>query len=972
MAGRRNYQIDRRRTKTTKQQEMDANNFGDDDDDENEFEQEEFDEDQQEDVNPFGNDEDDDEENQEDAPQEELEQVQETLGAEEKQDNTVNEQEVEEQPAGDEDVEEEEEVSSINKEDSGEDYKEDSSVTEEEEEDEYEPEETTAAKRGRKRPPAAPVRASARAKRSSYGDDDDDDDDSDSDFGQPKRRARCNAGAKKKKYQEDSEEEQEFESEHSEEPSPPHNEKRRDRPPKAAAKAKALPRGRPAKRKVVKRKEDDDSEEEEEEFDEEEDDSDDSEFGKPRPKKNNKRNTRRSNRNGMTGSSEEDEEEFSNPQTRLSAASRRSTPSRFSAALASQRLTDFPSEEEEQDEEVKPKPKPRNGKGSMSSDEEFLADSESEASDEKANNSESYDDDSSVHDNTPATATAQVGDVDDNEVGTADESSDEEEFMDTPVAKKKVSPMDEITPRRSSQGDDDDSSGSEAFVAEMRQRNSRPKLPVCPSIEDAITAETLPKRHVCYISPDGSSRQCFALETLRLIALKNTTRTFRVDLTGDQQTFLQPPHFRTSMSDDLLDQIASRFGREALELDGEFYRRKPIALNDDDDEQDGIFVPHHSLLRDHEAFMDHLERYIERQMGHQDIYTCPLCYSEMHRRIVAKQDDESDEERENEASDSPVESVYDPMLVLGYVDDDTFEAASAFCFTKVAKLKVHIREDHRVDTKGIQGNDMYARYKIRAPDGLLQRWLNNTNRFGTFQGDMRRYWNEGNNQNFVYLLQLMQRAEIYREILQDEDDEDRDVAEGYLLVARTFFESFANRVRHDWERLASPFFKSKGEDLKGFLVDDEDEEDEIPHFIAQRELAGQGEETSDANDLVSKIQRKYAEHEDDSEGDVSEEADDDENAEDEDGEDDSDANVEVPNGYYSEVEEEEDDWVKDIKSKRKSKSSPKNVNGSATKRVGKKLTKRKSTPSPSSAKLEPEPSSSASKKLVILEDSEDE
>jgi hypothetical protein len=718
-------------------------------------------------------------------------------------------------------------------------------------------------------------------------------------------------------------------------------------------------------------KQDDDDSEEEGEFDEEEEESDDSDFGTPRPKKITKKNTRRSNRRQIAGSSEEEEEEFANPQTRLSAASRRSTPSRFSAAIASKRLTDLSgSSEEEQDQEVKPKPKDR--KESMSSDEEFLADSESEASEEKANKS---DDDSSIHDDTPATG--DVGDVDDDEVGTADESSDEEELLNTPVAKKKISQMDEISPRRPSQGknnDDQDSSDSEAFEAEMKERNSRPKVPACPSIEDAITAEPLPKRHVCYVSPDGTSRQCFALETLRQIAIKSTTQKFRVDLTGDQQTFLQPPHFRTSMSDDLLDQIASRFGREALELHGEFYRRKPMAL-DDEDEEDGVFVPQNSLVQDAEAFMDHLERYIDRQMGHQDMYTCPLCYSEMHRQIVetsrAKQDDESDEERESGPSDAPVESAYDPMLVLGYVDDDRFEAASAFCFTKVAKLKVHIREDHRVDTKGIQGNDLYARFKIRAPDGLLQRWLKNTNRSGVFQGDMRRYWNEGNNQNFVYLLQLMQRAEIYREILQDEDDEDRDVAEDYLLVARTFFESFADRVQYDWKRLSSPFFKSKGEDLKGFLVDDEDEEDEIPHFIAQRELAGQAEEASDANDLVSKIQRKYTEHEDDSDDDVSEEAEEDENAVDENGEDDSVVDDEVPNGYYSEVEEE-DDWVKDIKSKRKSKPSPKSVNGSATKRVGKKLTKRKSTSSSSAAKLELEPSFSASKKLVILEDSEDE
>ena len=78
----------------------------------------------------------------------------------------------------------------------------------------------------------------------------------------------------------------------------------------------------------------------------------------------------------------------------------------------------------------------------------------------------------------------------------------------------------------------------------------------------------LPKKHVCYVSPDGQSRQCFALETLRQIALKAARLQFRVDLDGGEKvTFLQPPHFRTAMSDDLLDQIASRFGRQAL-VDG--------------------------------------------------------------------------------------------------------------------------------------------------------------------------------------------------------------------------------------------------------------------------------------------------------------------------------------------------------------------------------------------------------------------
>ena len=88
-------------------------------------------------------------------------------------------------------------------------------------------------------------------------------------------------------------------------------------------------------------------------------------------------------------------------------------------------------------------------------------------------------------------------------------------------------------------------------------------MPFCQSTTDAITMDHLPKKHICFYMPDGKTKQCFALETLHKIALTGT-----VMYANEKPTFKQPPHFRTPMSDDIVDQIASRFGRAAVDVRG--------------------------------------------------------------------------------------------------------------------------------------------------------------------------------------------------------------------------------------------------------------------------------------------------------------------------------------------------------------------------------------------------------------------
>jgi hypothetical protein len=65
--------------------------------------------------------------------------------------------------------------------------------------------------------------------------------------------------------------------------------------------------------------------------------------------------------------------------------------------------------------------------------------------------------------------------------------------------------------------------------------NAPPKLPTCPSATDAITADPLPPLHVCYVAPDGRSRQCFTLETLHKIATTSQHPQYRQNLSDQAQ-----------------------------------------------------------------------------------------------------------------------------------------------------------------------------------------------------------------------------------------------------------------------------------------------------------------------------------------------------------------------------------------------------------------------------------------------------
>jgi hypothetical protein len=313
-------------------------------------------------------------------------------------------------------------------------------------------------------------------------------------------------------------------------------------------------------------------------------------------------------------SSGDNEESTLAPGRYQSPASQRQSPSRAAALKASQKLAILKDNADDEDVEVVTVRNTRR-RSKKRSDDDAYEENESEESEEDlddmaSDKSPPHDDQSSQgdEDQVKKSKAVEVG----NDFGTVDDSSSDDEKWASPQLKLKPSPG-VLQLDRDDDSEDDNSGPSNTL--------SPPKIPVCPSKYDVITEEKLPRKHVCYFSPDGSHRQCFALETLHKIALTTPHPKFRQDLTGGKQTFLQPPHFRSEMSDDLLDQIASRFGREALDLRSSFYsssRRESAGASSEDDDSEYI-VNYSEALADSINFLERVGNYVQSQMGSQDV-----------------------------------------------------------------------------------------------------------------------------------------------------------------------------------------------------------------------------------------------------------------------------------------------------------------------------------------------------------------
>ena len=260
----------------------------------------------------------------------------------------------------------------------------------------------------------------------------------------------------------------------------------------------------------------------------------------------------------------------------------------------------------------------------------------------------------------------------------------------------------------------------ERTALDMDNNMPMPTIPLCSSEFDEITMQTLPILHVCYLAPDKKTRHCFCLQTMYRASVLSGMKQRHV---AGGLKFLQPPHFMSAMSDDLVDQIASRFGRKALIIeDSSIYKKELSGI------QSGLNLLHDPDVGIDEAeqsFQDRFNNYINLQMGSNDIYCCPLCYCEAQRRFRGgDSDDDDDSGVEDGEFDYNMDNItnyskVDPMSILGSLDHDCFEVAATLCFNKLAPVKKHIRLVHKIDTSEVEINDFLKRFMVSCQAGAL-------------------------------------------------------------------------------------------------------------------------------------------------------------------------------------------------------------------------------------------------------------
>ena len=574
---------------------------------------------------------------------------------------------------------------------------------------------------------------------------------------------------------------------------------------------------------------------------------------------------------------------------------------RASASIAARKMAKYLKDSGDEDEQVPTTRSPKKA----DDDEAFEADDNS---------------DSSETDFEDEHSDADKGNVDvDASFLDAEESDDDpkQRSMLTPPSFKDIPRRPNVTKSDDEQwkGDSSDDQSDDEAVSNSSPALASPHMPFCQSTTDAITMDALPKKHICFFMPDGKTKQCFALETLHKIALSEP-----VMYANEKATFKQPPHFRTPMSADMVDQIASRFGRAAVDIRGHFYNPGKLEFD---------YTVNVEDLDYNEEFAERVNKYVNNCMGSRDVYCCPICYIESHRRLENDEieDSRDDDSSEDETEHLNLEFVADPMTVLGCVDGDEFKLASAFCFGKLVQVKEHLRKDHAVDTSILDGNDLYKRFQIRAADGLLQRFLdkkknkNHKNHRISRQGEMVRYWFNGNNELFVFLLDLMDRWRIARSELDlnsATDDTDAVLHEFRALSQKLnhFWSSFTNRGNRIWEVVSEPYQKGTKQELEDFIEDGNDVDQAgvaIQYHLINRDIEAH---PTPEEEIVSALRQSRGK---DSEDSSFSDAEENENV----GESSDDVQLasssdERARRYYSE-ESEDDEWEQQLKKKRKAR-----------------------------------------------------
>jgi len=308
---------------------------------------------------------------------------------------------------------------------------------------------------------------------------------------------------------------------------------------------------------------------------------------------------------------------------------------------------------------------------------------------------------------------------------------------------------------------------------------------------DAITMEPLKKKHATWTNAQQTVRYCYNLDTLKKIALSKGTK------------WLEPPTFLTPMSEGMKDQIREVFGEAALKIEE--------ALQ-------GMLDHWFSSEQQHN-FWERIFALQREDLRPGDFYLCPICYELAAEEFIddrVKIELEGSDTDEEEVRKRIGEQDMDPIAILSHYND--WEGGADVCFRSQLEVKRHLLRVHTVAVSGKDESNLLQSYRLRATDGLVQRFVMSRQR-SQKETDLRRV---GGAWAKYYWKWWTENAGIYNMIHDLVYDTSRGTATVFPM----------RRLKKDsadvWKELTASFH-----DDGNFIADEDEVQNEIAHAQAK-------------------------------------------------------------------------------------------------------------------------------------------
>mmetsp|Transcript_15558 Transcript_15558/g.27236 ORF Transcript_15558/g.27236 Transcript_15558/m.27236 type:complete len:938 (+) Transcript_15558:164-2977(+) len=376
-----------------------------------------------------------------------------------------------------------------------------------------------------------------------------------------------------------------------------------------------------------------------------------------------------------------------------------------------------------------------------------------------------------------------------------------------------------------SENDDVDESNKNTREYHMKHRDEPERKPFkmeslehsCSKV-DIVTYDPLEKNHVVWKSESGKAIYCYNLSTLRQVAISK------------RMQWMEPPTFLKPMSSETKEQIVKVFGEDALDLNS--HDADPRAVKD---------IERRILKQVWEVHF--------RLMGKHELHICPICYElavdeyikyrKEHPDLDEDDDlyeltlEDHDEPQQDKDKDEDLENrVVNPLHVLDHYHD--WDGAAAMSFLSYMGVKGHLKEVHGVSVGGREEKSLVNDYRLRATDGLVQKFVSKKSKFRNSGNWAVYFWKT----NTAY-------AGIFNMLIDKVEAAEADLRERGTTFPRSVLHRKSKGL---WKDLTSNLGSNDEEELAAFFVDDDDVSSEDDDVAQRKRSRTRGQRGSDDGD----------------------------------------------------------------------------------------------------------------------------